>query len=357
MPKKERKLGIDMLRIGSMLMIVTLHVLKQGGILGAAAEGSQQYYAAWILETLCYGAVNCYALISGYVGVNSKIKYHKIAVLWLQVVFYCVAFAAIFADYIPKEEAFYTWFNQFFPVYTRQYWYFTAYFVMFFFTPYFNKLLNSLTHKQLKALGWLIFIFFSLLPTLWQNDVLVTKRGYSVLWISLLYILGGIVKKTGLEKSVKSPLMLLSFFGLSLISAGYKFAAENWHWAVVRDNLISYTSATVLAASFCLFLFCARPDVKTNAGKALVKVLAPYTFGVYLVHTNAFVFAYLLKDLFADYANMRTSKMLGMIVISVFGIYIISTAIDALRALLFKLLHIEQGFAALENKLKSRKKS
>lgn len=355
MPKKERKLGIDLLRIVSMLMIVTLHVLLQGGILNNAPAGSNQYCAAWILEAACMGAVNCYALISGYVGVNSKTKYHKVAVLWIEVAFYCVVCAAIFAGTIPQKDKFITWFNQFFPVYTRQYWYFTAYFVMFFFTPYFNAMLNSLTKKQLKGLGWAIFIFFSLLQTVWQNEVLVTKGGYSFIWLSLLYILGGIVKKTGLDKSVNSFAMLLSFLALSLISAEYKFLAETYHWPVVKDNLITYISATVFGASFCLFLFFAKLDVKTKAGKAFVKLLSPYTFGVYLIHTNPFVWKYVLKDLFKDYADMRVSKMLGMIALSVLFIYLVCTALEALRVLLFRLLHIEPAFAAIENKIRAKK--
>ncbi len=354
MPKKERKLGIDLLRIVSMLMIVTLHVLKQGGILDNAVQGTTHYYAVWILEAACMGAVNCYALISGYVGVNSKTKYHKIAVLWLEVAFYCVICAIIFKSYIPQKDSFEIWFDQFFPVYTRQYWYFTAYFVMFFFTPYFNVMLNSLSKKQLKGLGWAIFIFFSLIQTIWQNDVLVTKFGYSFLWLSLLYILGGIVKKNELEKSVNSALMLFAFFAFSLISAGYKFLAENNQWAVVKDNLITYISATVFTASFCLFLFFAKLDVKTKGGKVFVKLLSPYTFGVYLIHTNPFVWKYVLKDMFKDYLDLRAAKMVCMVFISVIGIYLLCTALEALRVLVFKLIHVEPAFAAIESKIRSR---
>lgn len=38
--KKERNMGIESLRIVSMLMIVTLHVLKQGGILDNVFQGT-----------------------------------------------------------------------------------------------------------------------------------------------------------------------------------------------------------------------------------------------------------------------------------------------------------------------------
>ena len=75
--KRERNYGIDLLRIVSMLMVVVLHVLGQGGVLKTSTPLSIGYSVAWILEIAAYCAVNCYALISGYVGVNSKFKYYE----------------------------------------------------------------------------------------------------------------------------------------------------------------------------------------------------------------------------------------------------------------------------------------
>ncbi len=356
MPNKERNIGIDLLRIISMLMIVGLHVLNKGGILNNAEVNSPHYYVAWVLDAFCIGAVNCYALISGYVGVNSKIKYHKLAALWLQVVFWSVLFAMIFREYIPESKAFETQFNLFFPVYNRAYWYFTAYFVLFFFMPFINAMLGALSQKQLKALGWLIFIFFSAAQTLWQSDVMLTNRGYSVLWLTLLYILGGIIKKTELEKSVRPWLMLFGFFGFTLVSAGYKFAGDFWQWKVVRENLLSYISATTVAASVCLFLFCARLNIKARPFRAAVKVLAPHTFGVYLIHTNAFVFAYIVKDLFVDYLECPPLKMGALVLLSMLGIYLLCTGVEMLRSLLFRLLHIDQALASAENKIRNKSK-
>jgi hypothetical protein len=51
-----------------MLMVVVLHILGQGGVLKTARPLSVEYEIAWFLEILCYCAVNCYALISGYAG-------------------------------------------------------------------------------------------------------------------------------------------------------------------------------------------------------------------------------------------------------------------------------------------------
>lgn len=78
---KRRNYGIDLLRIVAMYMIVLDHCLLLGGVITKATQigiGSINYDISWLLDTLCYCAVNCYALISGYVGVKSKFKLQNI---------------------------------------------------------------------------------------------------------------------------------------------------------------------------------------------------------------------------------------------------------------------------------------
>ena len=72
---KERNYGIDLLRIVSMFLVCILHVLGHGGILNNTTENTVNYNVAWIMNISAYCAVNCYALISGYVGIKSKFKF------------------------------------------------------------------------------------------------------------------------------------------------------------------------------------------------------------------------------------------------------------------------------------------
>ena len=65
---EERNYGIDLLRIVSMMMVVLLHVLGQGGILDGSDPLTVKSETAWLLEIGAYSAVNIYAMISGYVG-------------------------------------------------------------------------------------------------------------------------------------------------------------------------------------------------------------------------------------------------------------------------------------------------
>ena len=76
--KNNRNLGIDLLRILSMLMVVINHLISQGGVLESVAIYSAAYWVLIFMETLCYCAVNTFILISGYVGYNSRFQYTNI---------------------------------------------------------------------------------------------------------------------------------------------------------------------------------------------------------------------------------------------------------------------------------------
>ena len=91
----ERNIGIDLLKIVSMLMIVTLHMLGHGGVLDDMPPMSRCYQVAWLIEIACYGAVNCYALASGFLTARCNIR--KLMELWLQVMFYSLMITIVMA--------------------------------------------------------------------------------------------------------------------------------------------------------------------------------------------------------------------------------------------------------------------
>ena len=68
MAYRERNYGVDFLRIIATFMVLTLHILGQGGLLVTLTSGTVRYHVFWFLEVVCYCAVNCYGLISGYVS-------------------------------------------------------------------------------------------------------------------------------------------------------------------------------------------------------------------------------------------------------------------------------------------------
>ena len=63
---KQRNVGIDILRIVSMIFIIIIHLLMQGGTLSAYQNQGLQagYYFLNIVYVLAYCGVNCFALVS-----------------------------------------------------------------------------------------------------------------------------------------------------------------------------------------------------------------------------------------------------------------------------------------------------
>ncbi|MBO4323642.1 MAG: acyltransferase family protein, partial [Clostridia bacterium] len=158
-----RNYGIDLLRIVSMFMVCLLHVLGNGGVLLTAAPQSVNFYVAEYVEIAAFCAVDCYALISGYIGIKSKYKVSNIISLWLQVVLYSVAISVSFVVLKPDTYTLETVIKSFFPVTFSRYWYFTAYFGLFLFKPLLDSALNSLSERQIRYSLIIIVLTFSIL--------------------------------------------------------------------------------------------------------------------------------------------------------------------------------------------------
>ena len=143
---KKRNYGIDCLRIVSMIMILILHILGQGGVIASAEYSSSKYWCLWLLETFAYCAVNCYALISGYVSYKSKLKLSSLIKLTFTVLFYTILSTVILSKFVDRNFSLGALFRIFIPFGfgNNPYWYFTAYFCLFFFQPYLNILMDWL---------------------------------------------------------------------------------------------------------------------------------------------------------------------------------------------------------------------
>ena len=201
----ERNYGIDLLRVVSMFMVCVLHVLGLCGILPNVKFSTGQYAAAWFLKIACYGAVNCYALISGFVGYRSKFKLSNLAVLWLQVALtgglIAVGFAAYHGTLQPSVLL------EFLPIWMKRYWYFTAYFGLFFLMPILNAGINAIDKRVFEACLVCLFILFSVVcyfKQLFQLD-----DGYSMLWLAYLYLVGGYIAKYKPFTKIKSRWLIL----------------------------------------------------------------------------------------------------------------------------------------------------
>ena len=265
-PHSERNHGIELLRIFAMLLAAVLHILKKGGVITASEGNLAAYSTVWLLEAAAYCAVNCYALISGYVGYSDRPKPLRLArciELWLQVVFYSVIITTVYCIAGVGSVGVSDFADAFLPVTSKQYWYFTAYIGMFFFIPLLNALVRRLNRRALVSLCIMLIAVFSLYDTFasfWKKDPLALVGGHSPLWLGVLYIFGAAMKKLRVPESMSSKKALLIYASAAVFTALFKITGDRLLRFVPGSLFVRDTSPTVLLCAAALFALQLLPE-------------------------------------------------------------------------------------------------
>ena len=187
---KEKFYGIELLRILATFYIILLHVIGQGGIASAVGQGRIATAGCSLLLALAYPAVNCYALISGFVGCKSRFKLSRLLLLWISVVTVNLAVWGSFRLFAPSLAAHFSLSACFKPLINNEYWYVTAYFGLSVLTPALNAAVLNLPKKDFARMLIGFFALFVLLPVIADKDLFWSHSGYSMLWLMLLYVTG-----------------------------------------------------------------------------------------------------------------------------------------------------------------------
>ncbi len=345
---KERNYGIDILKILSMFLVVQLHVIEYGGLLWGSTVGTPQYYLLWMLAGFSYICIPCFGMISGYLGYGKNVHYSSLLERWFQVVYYAFTTSLVFFLFHKLNAGIGDVLHSFTPLYSNHYWYFTIYFGMFLILPLLNHCLDHLSERQGKLLFVGLFCLFSLYPTIAKYDMFALSSGYSVAWLSCLYLFGACIKKYDVLKHVKVIPSIVLILLLSIIN-GYSGAL--YYYAEVKPmNLLTYTSPTVLLISFLVFGLCLKIHVP-DRWKKRVSAVSALSFGVYLFNDNYWLrTAFLLYKLeFLLYSNVLV-VFLGVIAVCL-GIYVLGTFYDWIRSKIFKVLRIRDVSQFLYNGL------
>ncbi len=352
----ERKTGIDALRILAMFMIVTMHLLKQGGVLYALDASSSGYGILWLLEVICFCAVNCYALISGYVGSSSRFRLSKLVLFWLQIFFYTMIITGIFAVLRPETVNIQSWWKALFPVLSNQYWYMTCYFGLFLLLPFLNQAIEKIEEKQFTVLVGLLVIFFSVGPCILEGypfnfpggrNVFGVADGYSVIWLLILYLIGAYIRKNKLDERVKAWKAVVVLVFCVLLTWGCilylpEITLHRFGESRYAMNLLRYTSPTMLVTAVCFCLLFAKIQWKGKLLNKGVFFLSGTSLGVYLIHTHPLIWDYYIKDCTLYLAGENGAFIVAKLMLLAITVYLVCTIIEALRKTLFRLLKLDK---------------
>ncbi len=340
---KKREPQFEILRVAAMLMVILLHYLSKGGLLAnPAGEMTFSDWAFWGLEALCLVCVNVYVLISGYFFGESRFRLGKIAGIWCQVFFYSVVIAAVcMAAGIADYRQYFDLYNlQFFvfPVINGHYWFATAYLLMYLFSPVMNYAVKGMSRKQLQMLILLLLIPFCFAKSILPLPLMVDDCGNSFIWFLCLYLIAAYIRMYGisfLEKKKKALITyLLSAAGIlvALAFAGF-LNRQTGHYEYALEIPLHYNFLFILTGSLGLFYCFKTWKVKENALVHYLVRIAPYTFGVYLLHEHL-----LLRFWWPE--TLKVSEGYGAarifhLLLTVILLFAAGILVDVLRSLLF----------------------
>ncbi|ORX56637.1 hypothetical protein BCR36DRAFT_264054, partial [Piromyces finnis] len=348
-PKRIRNYGIDILKILSMFMVVILHTYGNGGIISNIKDGTTNYAISLLIKAAAYSAVNIFGMVSGYLIVNTKCNALKMIPLWLNVVFYSSIIGILF-KFIPYLSKYYEVSYPFLikltflPATSKEYWYYTSYFGLYFFIPYINKMLHSITKKDHRNIIIIIIALFSLSRII-NSDAFEVKGGYSPLWLGCLYIIGAYLKLYPVKISKINSLILYIFSVLCV-----------WLTIFIKEiNFFSYVNIFVILSALGIFLLFSQINITNKSIQKLIVLCSSISFSVYLIHEHP-IFHKLLSNRFAKFGKestwMTALKGIGAALL----IYICSSIIDLFRYYLFKYLKVNNIPRILENKLSKENK-
>lgn len=326
----KRNYGIDLLRIILMFMVCMLHTLGQGGILKTFDGFSAEKTVFYLLETICYCAVDAFALISGYMAADKPRNHSKMVSMWLQAFFYSFVVTLILSSLsIGKPLKIKSVFKALFPVISGYYWYFTAYVALYFAMPVFNAFIFKADEKTAKRMLLIIFFLYTVLGTL--KDPFKTKDGYSAIWLMVLYCAGGLSKRGRIFEKKKTSFLVF----LWAVSTCFTWASKVFAGTGI---LLNYVSPTVLLSGLLLVVIFSRLRPKGT----IIKKISPLVFGIYLFQLNKIIWHYVLKGRAAFAADMNIFAGVFFSFVFAFAIFAAGLAVEYIRTLLFRLLRISK---------------
>lgn len=326
----KRNYGIDLLRIVLMFMVCMLHTLGQGGILKNCEEGSVKYAVFYLIEVMCYCAVDAFALISGYMASNKPANHSKIVEMWFQVLFYSLAVTLILSRLsVGKALKINEIFKAMFPVISGYYWYFTAYVALFFAMPVINFCIFKINENSAKKMLLIVFFLYTIIGLI--KDPFKTKGGYSAIWLIVLYCAGGLSKKAEIFKNKKTSTLVLFWFACIALTWALKVFAK-------LDMFCKYVSPTVLLSGLLMVVIFSRLRLKGT----IIKKISPLAFGIYLFQLNKIIWKYVIKNHAAFAADMNIFYGVLCSFAIALAIFAAGLAVEYIRTLLFKLLRISK---------------
>lgn len=330
--KKERNSSIELLRIISMIMIMSYHFISHGNFEYDTATITIPRLYTYLIQSGGNMGVDAFVIISGYFLIGNKdqlFNFKRILKFWGQIFFYSAGFFILFLILGRAEFSFSAMLEAFMPISFPAWWFAGTYFVLYLLHPFINKLLYALDKAAFQKMLMLFLIIWSVIPTFTTSSY----QSNFLLWFVVLYSIGAYIKLYGLVEKFTAKHYYGIWIGAMFVTylSGIAFTVVGLKIPTFAHHALHfYTQQSVITVVGAVAMFMAF--LKTNLGyKKWINIISSATFGVYLIHDNTYIRPLLWNDIFKNSNYQNSLLLIVYLPFCVAIVYSLCTMIDLLR--------------------------
>lgn len=296
--------------------------------------------------------VNLFCLIMGYFGIRAKLKIKKVLQIEAQVIFYSL-FGLFIALLVKSEMTFGKVVMTFFPTVFNQYWFITAYIMVYILSPFINRLLLNLDGVRFRRLIAILMAFWCLVPffTLKESTGLFWNQ---FIWFVVMYVVGAFLKLNQGLFPKRIYLVALLICNVFLIAS---VIGTNWLSTFI-PKFAGYTTYARWSNSPLIIVVCIsmiRLGECSQIGHVKwINSLATGTLGIYLLHENVFIRDILWNNLFNNSGYIGSFVIVVHFIVAVSFVFLIGSIMDVFRRFLFE--KSENVFSSISNRIENKVK-
>lgn len=321
--QKERNMSLDLLKICSIIGVIILHYnnTKFGGLLSNPLTSNKNILIGNIMEAITIISPNLFILISGYfLCKDNKIKIRKIVEIVMICIFYgisifaiAVSFGLIKLDLSSIKILLKT---------ICGHWFIDIYIILYILHPFINKLINNLNKKQNLYLIYIVFFFFSILPSFF-TDITVKDGGYGIINFILLYLIAAYIRNYHDDYKINNRFL----FTLFMITLSMGILGKDY------GKIYNYNFAGVIFNSLIVFLIFKKYSFRKSK---IITTISSCSLATMLIHGHYNIETWMYQVLFNSKAYWNSKYMIIHMIVSCIIIFIICITIEVVRKKIFK---------------------
>lgn len=354
MNKSIRDSNFEIMRIISMFFIVIYHfIVFTGGGLMNSTSGYTQLFLQFI-SIIVVVHVNSFLLVSGYFQYDKKAKLKKVFDLVLMAWMYKVVIGLAFFFFSSNTYTDLDFVKIISPLEFNNLWFLITYIELYVLSPYINIIINKLNQQEHRKLIIIMFIVFSLIPTI-TNQRTFANDGFTLIHFIFVYIIGAYLGKYPIKENIHFKnfsnrkrrwlfigiflfmgifnFLLFRFSNTSLIES--KDAIINDIGRLINRAVFSYQFPTILIQSIAYFLVFETFKIKSK----IINLISSGVFAIYVITENLYVRDYMyLKLGILKYYVAFDYKIIPKVFLYSIIIFIVCVIAELIRKIIISLI-------------------